>query len=273
MSHGYARICQFPDLSYRIFESAVAIYHNFNMLSGLFKNLALHFQYQVCAVSREQFHGFLRRFIRSKKPEAFIASASVHRTGQDIVQSQNNLGAILLQDALGPCPGMYVTGQHVLGMLQDFLRLVCEDNFHFSPCLFDQIAVILHIIHASKWMLILSEQFAVFLKIHHVAVWVNACIIKLVQGNQFISHFVAWVAQHEYYLLRAFCDTLQTDGETVSRQNRKDDSYSLSAQFRLDILGYRIDRRIVSLRSCHDGFCGCNHVAVTKLESFAFCCL
>ena len=63
MRRRYDRIGKLPDLTLRILERAVALYHDFNILTGSGLDLRLNVLYQRLSVLREQLDGIFGRLV------------------------------------------------------------------------------------------------------------------------------------------------------------------------------------------------------------------
>lgn len=109
---------------------------------------------------------------------------------------------------------MNVASKHVFRILQDRAGIVGEDHFHLGARFADQIAVIGNVIDARKGMLVFTEQRPVFFQSQNVAVRVDARIVELIPGHEFVAHFVAGITEHENDLLCALCDAFQTNRKT-----------------------------------------------------------
>ena len=69
-------------------------------------------------------------------------------------------------------------------MIQYLPGVIGKDNLRLRPGLPDDLTVVVHIIHAGKLMLVLSKEFPVAFQGKHIAVWIDPCLIHLVQGNK-----------------------------------------------------------------------------------------
>ena len=74
---GNDRICQFPDLTDRIFKGTVAIDHRFNMLAGEIKDPLLDLLDQALAVAGEELYFFFGGLIGAQQAVLFIPAASM----------------------------------------------------------------------------------------------------------------------------------------------------------------------------------------------------
>lgn len=165
---------------------------------------------------------------------------------------------------------MNVTGKHVFRILQDRAGIVGEDHFHLGARFADQIAVIGDVIDARKGMLVFTEQRPVFFQSQNVAVRVDARIVELIPGHEFVAHFVAGITEHENDLLCALCDAFQTNRKTVAGKNGENNADRTAAQFRTHVRGDILRRGVIALRARHDGFGDRDHVPVAEGKAFAF---
>jgi len=105
------RVCKFPDFSLRIFECAVAIYHNFNVFSGCFKNSFLNIENKSLAVAGEEFYGVFGCFVGTEKAVFFIITAA-DGSSKNIVKTEDDFCACSFEDAFGSCAGVDIAGKN-----------------------------------------------------------------------------------------------------------------------------------------------------------------
>ena len=165
---------------------------------------------------------------------------------------------------------MDVAGQHAVRIVKDGLRLVGKDDLRLGAHLADQVAVVLHVVHACELMLVHAEQLAVFFQRKHVGIGVHARRVDLVEGYQLVAHLVGGVAEHQHDLLRALGDAAQADGEAVAGQDGEDHADGLSAQLGFYVRRHVVHGGVVALRPRHDGFRHGDDVAVAQLKALAF---
>ena len=240
------------------------------MLSGLLQHLLLDVLHQRLGSSREQLHLVLGGLVGTEEAVVLIEAAAVHRSGHDVVHAQDHLRARILQDPLGALPGVDIAGDDRVRVVQDRLRVVCEDDLALSAALLDQVSVVFHIVHAGELMLVDAKQLPVLLQSQHVAVGVHAGRVDLVEAHQLVAHLVGGIAQHQHDLLRAFGESSQADGEAVSGKDRENDADSAAAGLRADILRDIIDRRVIALGSGDNRLRHCDDVSVPNGKALCF---
>ena len=166
---------------------------------------------------------------------------------------------------------MNVAVDDAVGVVKNRLRLVGKYNLNLGAAILDQVGVILDVINAGKFMLAVAEQFAIFNKVQHIRVGVDAGLVDLVEGYQRIAHLVAGVAEHEDDLLATLRNTAKHDGEAVAGEDREDDTDGAAAELALYVCCDVVNAYIVALGSCDDGLRQSNDVAVAKCKAFALC--
>ncbi len=234
------------------------------MLAGSVKNLLLDIQYQIRTLPREQLDRVLRGLVGTKQAILLIAAAAVHRACQNIIHAHDTLCTCCQQQPLGACSRMNIAVKHILRKSQNTAAVIGKDDLCFRSRFSDHVAVIGHIIHSRKGMFILSEKFSVLLQRQHVAVGVDPRRVQLIEGDQFVTHFIAGITEHQHYLLRTLRNTAQADCKTVPGQNREDNADGLSTQLLLHILRDRLYGSIIALRPCHHGLGHRDHVPVAN---------
>ncbi len=85
---------------------------------------------------------------------------------------------------------MNVAGENAVGVIEDSLRLISEDDFDLGTRLADKVAVVFDIVNAGELMNILAEKLTVAFERKDIGIGVNARLVKLVEAYQLITHLV-----------------------------------------------------------------------------------
>ena len=177
IGRGNNGIGKLPDLSDGILECAVAVDHYFHMLSGQFKELCLNLFDHVLAVTGEELNLILGRLVGTEQTVFFVISAAVNGGSHNFIKTVNDFGTCCLQKALGPCTGVNVAMEDVLGIIENGTGVICEDDLDFCTGFTNEVAVICNVIHSGKGMPDIAEVFAVFLFGKYVAIGIDAAAI------------------------------------------------------------------------------------------------
>ena len=237
------------------------------MLAGLVKDAPLDVQHQALTGAREELDLVLGGLVGAQQPVLLVAARAIHGRGQDVVQPQHHPGTCGLENPLGARAGMDVAGQHRIGVGEDGLCLIGEDDLGLRAALADEVAVILHVIHAGELMLVLAEQLAVLLERQHVGIGVDALFVDLVQADQLVAHLVGGIGEHQHHLLAALGDAAQADGKSIARQYGEDDAHRAAAQLFPDVLRDVVHGGVVALRAGDDGLGDGDDVAIAKRKT------
>ena len=101
---------------------------------------------------------------------------------------------------------MDVAAQHLVGVLEDGLGVVGEDDLHLGPVFPDELGVELHIVHAGEGVQHLAEQRAVLRFGQGVAVGVDPLLVEQVLIDQVVADLVGGEAEHQHDFLCAARD-------------------------------------------------------------------
>ena len=165
---------------------------------------------------------------------------------------------------------MNIAGQDVICILKNRLGLVSKDDFGLRTAGADQITVIFHVVDAGKLVLVHAEQFTVFFQGENVTVGVYAGGVDFVQADQLVTNLVGGIAQHQDNLLCSHSDTTQTNSKSVTGKDGEDYTDGAASQLGLNVIGDILNRCVVTLGTCHDGFRHGNDVAIFKGKAFRF---
>ena len=162
---------------------------------------------------------------------------------------------------------MNIAVQYAIGVVENGLCLVGEDDLDLGTALADEVAVVLHVVHTGELVLVLTEQLAVLLQREDVGIGVDTCGVDLIQAHKLVTDLVRGVREHQDDLLAALCDTAQADREAVTGKDGENDTHGATAQLGLDIGGDIVHRAVVALCTSHDGLGDGNDVAVAELKA------
>ena len=102
-------------------------------------------------------------------------------------------------------------------------------------------------------MFIRTEMLCKFLSRKRILPRIYRFRLTCIGIHQSVSHFVGRVTQHNRQPVSGLCDTLQTDGKTISAQDRKYQANMFTPEFFPYIGGNLVGRSIIALRPCHNG--------------------
>ena len=244
---GDNRISQLPDLTLRIFESAVPVDHDFDMLAGPVKDLLLDIQNEISGITGEEFDLVFSGLVGAQKSVQLVAAAAVHGSSHDLIQAADSLCACCQQDPLGALAGVDIAVENVVSIRQDRSGLICKDDLCLGAAGADQVTVILDVINTGELVAVYAEELSVFFKGQDIAVGIDSGGINLIQADQLVADFVGRIAQHEDDLLCTHSDTAQADCKAVSGKNGEDHTYGLTAQLGPYICRNIIDTAVIAL--------------------------
>ena len=121
-------------------------------------------------------------------------------------------------------------------------------------------------------MLNYAEVLTELLLCKHVCPGVDALFIKGVKIDKMVADFIGRVAEHKYDLLGTSCDTLKTDGKSVTAKNREYNTDGLVTEFVLYILCYLVNRCVITHSTGNNCLCYGYYIPVSKLEALALRC-
>ena len=88
---------------------------------------------------------------------------------------------------------MNVAGENAVGVIEDSLCLISENNLNLGARFTDEVAVIFDIVNAGKLMNVFAEKLAVTFKRENVGIGVYARLVKLVEAYKLVSNLVGGV--------------------------------------------------------------------------------
>ena len=171
-----------------------------------------------------------------------------------------------MNQTLGARSGVNVRADDFVRIVHDLARIVGKDDLRLRTLLFNQLFIVIDIIHVGEGMLGLAEQSLKFRLRQNILVRVNALFVQKVEVQQMVTYLVARIAEHQYDLLRALRDAAQTDRETVAAEDREHHADGLAAELCLHILRELISRRVVSLRARQNRLCNCEHILAANFK-------
>ena len=148
---------------------------------------------------------------------------------------------------------MDVAVDDILGIGQDGLGVIGEDDLRLRAAVPDQVHVVGHIVHAGEGVHGVAEQLPVFFQGQHVPVGVHALFVHHIRVDQVIAHLVGGIAQHKNDLLCALGNAPQADSEAVAAEDGENNAHRFTAQLFLYIGGNIVHGGIVALSTGHDG--------------------
>ena len=146
-----------------------------------FQDALLDFLYQDISAAGEELDAVFGSLVRAKKTVFGVVAASVYGGGKDLVQTDYQACAGLLEDTAGAAAGVDVAVDDGVCKLKDSLRPVGKDKLHFSSLGADELGVVIYIIYAGEFVDIDSEDLAVALESKNVCVRVDAGLVHPVE--------------------------------------------------------------------------------------------
>jgi len=111
---------------------------------------------------------------------------------------------------------VYVAVDDRVGIFQNRLAAVGENDFGFGSAFAYKVTVILYIIDTRELVGVDSEQGAVFLFVQNVRIGIDSGGVKFVEAYQLVAHFIGGVTEHKNYFFAALCNSAQADCKAVS---------------------------------------------------------
>ena len=217
------------------------------MLAGGVQHALLDVQHQRAAVAGKELDLVLGGLVGAQQTVLFVVAAAVHRRGEDLVQTVDRLRAGGLEQSLGARAGVNVAGEDTVGILEDVLRVVGEDDLRLGAAAFHQLGVVGHVVNAGELVLHLAEQGAELLQRQHVAVGVDAGGVHRIEADERVAHLVGRIAEHQHHLAAALGDAAQQNGKAVARKDRENHADRTAAELGAHICGNIINACIVAL--------------------------
>ena len=265
---GNYRVSEFPDLADRILERTVAVNHNFDRLAGTFLDESLNAVNDGLAVTREELDGFFGCLVGAEKTVGFVVAAAVYGCGQNIVETENGFGAGSLEKSLGARTGVDVAAENVLGVVQNGVAVVGEDDFDVTAAVPDEFLVVFDIVNAGEGVETVTEEFTVLGLVENIAVRIYAGSVDGVKIDEMVANFVGRVAEHEIDLLETARNPFETHSKTVPAENREDNAGSAFGELGTDVSGDLFNGRVVTASASNDSFRHCDNVTVTDFNIF-----
>ncbi len=150
---------------------------------------------------------------------------------------------------------MNVAGQNIIGVVEDCLGLIGENDFDISTAFLDEVAVILNIVNAGELVLVVAEQLAITLKRKNIGIRIYASLVDFVDADQLVTYLIGRIAEHKNNFLCAHSYTLEADGKAVAGQNRENDTDGFSSELGANVGGNILYHGIVALSTCNDRLC------------------
>ena len=200
-----------------------------------------------------------------------IIAAAIYGRAQNIAEGIDFFCTGGFHAAAGTLSRMNIAAEHILGIRQDRFCVVRKYDFCFRALFFDQLCIVIHIIHACEGMLFIAEGFAVLLDRKHVGIRIDAGCIQNVLVEKMVADFVCRIAQHQNNLLGTSCNAAQADCKAVAALDRENDADGLTAEFRPDVRRYVIRRSIVAVRTGNNGFRHSDDIALVQFEAILLC--
>ncbi len=178
------------------------------MLAGRLEKALLDFKNEFLALlPREEFDLVLGGLVGAEQTVPLVAAAAVHGFGENVVQPEHCFRAVFEKDALGALSGVNVAVDDGLGVEQDRLGLVRENDLDLRAAFTDQLLVVRDVVDAGERVPVLAEKTPVVLECQNVAVRVDARLVYFVKTYELVSDLVRRVAKHQNDLFDAFRDT------------------------------------------------------------------
>ena len=193
---GNDRVGELPNLTDGILERTVTVDHNLNAFAGSLEELFLNGIHNRLTIAGEELDLILGSLIRAQKTVICIEARAVYGSIQNLVQTENDLGARCLKNALCAYTGVNVAAEDVLCVGKDRLCVVRKNDLRFGAAFADEAFVICNVVYTGKGVLLVAKQLAVFFKGKHVAIGVDAFFVNDVKANKMISNLVRGVGEH-----------------------------------------------------------------------------
>ena len=162
---------------------------------------------------------------------------------------------------------MDIAVDYVFRVFQDIAGIVGKYKLDILP----EALVILDIIHPGERMDGLeAELLAEFLLVKAVRIRVDLFRVHLVHADQMVPHLIRRIRELHIKLLAGHTERPQHNRETISGEDRKNDSHVLPAKLLPDIFGNLPDCRVIPLRTGHHSLRDADHVLVLDNKAFLF---
>ena len=155
----------------------------------------------------------------------------------------------------------------MVGIGKDGLGLVGKDDFDLGSAGTDQLTVIRHIIHSCELMFVLAEQLTVALQRQHIAVWVDAGSVKLIETDQLVTHLVRRIREHQHNFFHSHRNAPQTNGKAIAGKDGKNHTNGITPQLGTHVGRDVLHTRIIALRPRHNRFGHGDHIPVTQRKA------
>ena len=116
--------------------------------------------------------------------------------------------------ALGAPAGVDVAAEDGVGIVQNGLHTVGEDDLRLSAGGFDEALIIVHIINAGEGMDHGAEVAAELRQRQHVTIGVYAGLVQLLHADQMIAHLVGGQAEKQNHLFGTGGDAARAAGRS-----------------------------------------------------------
>ena len=214
-------------------------------------------------VPGEELHAAVVGFVGAQEAVLGVIAAAVHGGGQQVIQAQDALSAGGLQQALGALAGVNVTADDGVGVGEDGLDTVGENDLHLGTGLLNDTLVIVHIVNAGEGMDHGAEVAAELLQGQHIPEGIYAGLVQLIHADQMVAHLIGGQAEEQNDLLRAGGNAGEQKGETVAAENGEGDAHGLAAGLGPDIRSDLPDGSVVTLTAGHHGLGDGYYILVT----------
>ena len=215
MTGGDDRVCQLPDLSDRIFESAVTVDHSFDLFAGSLGQVAADGLGHGGAVTRKELHGLFGGLVGTQKAIFCVIAASIYRRIQNVIQTEHGFGTRSPEQTFRAGTGVDVTGDDGVGVLKQSSDLVSEEHLYLAAFSADQIGVEINIINTGEGMDNVPEILTKLCHGQHVCIGIHTCLIQQVPIHQMITYFIRRIGEKQHDLLAAGGHTAQEQREAV----------------------------------------------------------
>ena len=226
----------------------------------------------MLAVTREELHFILCSFVGSKKAIVFIVSGAVHRSVQNLIQSEHNSCAGVFQNLLCMRAGMDITAENMICIVQYCSRRVGKDDFTLGAGIMDQLFIVIHIIYTCETVNFIAKQFPVLFQRENILKRVNSRFFHLIQRDQMVAHLIGRVRKHQDNFFCSFSNSTEADSKPVPAEDRENNAYRLPSEFCFYICSNVINRGVISLGTGHNRFCHRNDISVANTETPFFIC-
>ena len=264
---GHHGVGQLPDLACGVFEGAVAVDHGLDVLAGALRERGTQRLGHGHGVAGEELYPLLVRLVGAKEAVLGVIAAAVYGGGEQVIQTQHAFGTGGTQLGLGAPAGVDVAAEDGVGIVQNGLHTVGEDDLRLSAGGFDEALIIVHIINAGEGVDHGTEVAAELRQRQNVTIGVYAGLVQLLHADQMIAHLVGGQAEKQNHLFGTGGDAGEQQGEAVAAEDGEGNAHGLAAGLGLDIGSDLLHGGVVALAAGYHGLGDGHDVPVTGLDA------